>query len=64
MKAIYHCADALAAAASNRAIPIRAMVGVMARGPINLRTSPIRPENPISTWNNEATMIAPWIYSK
>ena len=61
MNAIYQCSEALSAAASNRASPISAIVGVMAKGPMNLSTKPIMPVNPITTWNSDATMIAPCI---
>ena len=63
ISAIHHCVDAFSAAGWNSEIPISVIVGVIANGPINLITIPIRPVNPITTWNREATIIAPCTYN-
>ena len=55
------CLAQKSAAAPNNESPIRAMVGAIARGPINLSKTPTNPVMPIKTWNRAATAIAPWI---
>ena len=61
MRAIHHWEAQKLAAAGKRAIPIKAIVGAMARGPMNLSMRPMRPLKPMTTWNNDASMIAPCI---
>ncbi len=46
---------------SNRERPIRLMAGATVRGPIYRRRKPIRPNAPMTTWNRQAVIIAPWI---
>ena len=47
--AMYHCSDALSAAAENKDSPMSVIVGVIARGPMNFSMKPMMPENPIRT---------------
>ena len=61
MMAIHQWEAQKLAAAGNRAMPMRAMVGAMASGPINRSSTPIIPLNPITTWNSDAKIIAPCI---
>ena len=49
------------AAAVNKENPTKVIVGAMVSGPMNLRRKPTNPLKPISIWNREATMMAPWI---
>lgn len=44
--------------------PIRLMVGAIASGPMNFSTNPTSPESPSTTWSNDATRIAPWIWQR
>jgi hypothetical protein len=52
---------AFIAATSKRDSPIRMMVGAIDTGPINRMRTPIKPENPTTTWNRDDIMMAPWI---
>ena len=59
--AIHHCLLAGAMATLNKARPARLIVGAITKGPINRIIKPISPVKPISTWNSEATIMAPCI---
>ncbi len=56
-----HCLAQKSAAAPNSASPMSAMVGAIVSGPMNRSSTPTTPLRPISTWNTDATAIAPWI---
>ena len=61
MIAIHHCLAQKSEAVLKSEIPIRVMVGVMVRGPMNLSTDPNRPVLPITTCAMADTAIDPWI---
>ena len=44
-------------------IPIRAIVGAIARGPMKRKSIPTNPHIPMITSNKEATIMAPWTYN-
>lgn len=59
MIAIHQNCEACSEADANNDSPIRLIVGVIAKGPIKRKIKPIRPLNPITTWNKADTVIAP-----
>ena len=59
--AIPHCFEEKSDAAPKRDKPIKAIVGAMVRGPINLRIIPMIPLKPITTWKSADTIMAPCI---
>ena len=58
---IPQCRPALSAAASNSVTPISAMVGAIVRGPMNWSKNPTIPVKPMTTWRQDAVIMAPWI---
>ena len=64
MMATYQLPAQKSWAASKRAIPMRAMVGAMAKGPMYLSNKPTMPNMPMRTSNREAVMMAPWIWKE
>ena len=50
---------ACSAATLNSATPTKAIVGAIAMGPMNRRSTPISPVKPITIWNNAEIIIAP-----
>ena len=50
---------ACSAATLNSATPTKAIVGAIAMGPMNRRSTPISPVKPIPIWNNAEIIIAP-----
>ena len=59
--AMPQCPDAYDPAASKRANPTIDTAGAMVKGVMNLSIKPMMPKYPMTSWNNEATIIAPWI---
>ena len=58
-KAIPHWGSALLYAEENKLNPIRAIVGAIVTGPVNLRKNPIAPVAPKKSCKIDAVAIAP-----
>ena len=43
--------------------PTRVIVGAMVSGPMKRRRKPTRPVKPMTIWNNDETIMAPWIFN-